>query len=260
MSIQAGTQTTRKHGLNHQGFTLVEICVAMAVGSVLVMSLAQYSLSAARSQKSQNLSNEFNEVMGVVGQALSTESTCTATLGNIANPVASGSPVPLVMSRPIGGSQTLLATGSLPSGLNILSITAGTPTVMGPPSSSNFTPYMLPITITAMKGPAPSATPSGGPGLNTYFVGNNYFTKTFTVGVWFDGTNRISKCTSSQDMAQEAPASPTPVYTNSGVCTGSPPTCPGEGQASCCSQSSSPTPFWVCGGSNGSSNGWSCSS
>jgi prepilin-type N-terminal cleavage/methylation domain-containing protein len=127
MPIWAGTKTTRKHALRNQGFTLVEVCIAMGIGAVLIMALAQYSLTTARSQKSQNLSNEFNEVMGPVGQALSNESICSSMLNSTNNPypVASGSPIPLVIPHLPGGSQTLLATGSLPSGLNILSITTG---------------------------------------------------------------------------------------------------------------------------------------
>jgi type II secretory pathway pseudopilin PulG len=258
MSIRVGAQTTRKHVLNKQGFSLVEICVAMGIGAVLILSLAQYSLSAARSQKSQNLSNEFNEVMGTVGQALMDQSICTSMLSPLTNQIGAGSTVPLVIPHPGSSPQVLLQTGSLPSGLNVISILAGAPTSMGSVSPS-YTAEMLPITISAMKGTPPSPAPSNGPGLNTYFMGNNYFTKTFTVAVWVDnGTGLISKCISSQDMAQEAPAPPPPSpYPSSGItCPAPQPTCPGPTMPtpSCCTQNTSPTPFWVC-----NTTGWSCS-
>jgi prepilin-type N-terminal cleavage/methylation domain-containing protein len=270
LPIRSGINTTRKHFLKNQGFTLVEICVAMAIGAVLILSLAQYTLTSARTQKSQDLSNEFSQAMGTVGQALSNENICTSMFGinnaiTIPAPLVSGSPVPsglpVSLSIPVAGQSPLpvLKTGSLPSGLNIVSITAEAPTVMGPQSASGYTPEMLPITITAMKGPQPSPSPSNGTGSHTYFIGNNYFTKTFTIGVWVNGANVISKCTSSQDMAQQAPVLAPPVTYPSPTfsCTGAPPTCPigaSQSEAQCCTtQKTSPAPFWYC-----NSGGWSC--
>jgi prepilin-type N-terminal cleavage/methylation domain-containing protein len=262
MLTRTGTQTTRKHVLNQQGFTLVEICVAMGIGAILVLSLAQYSLTAARSQKSQDLSNEFSQVMGTVGQALANQSACTSIVSNI-SPSAVASPLvaPITSLSIIspGGSQTVLAPGILPSGLNIQSIyIAGTPIPIGPVSGL-YTPESVSIIVTAMKGPTPSATPSGAPGLNTYFIGNNFFTKTFTVSAWVTASNSITKCISSQDMAQQAPIGAPAVYPSpiSSGCVGNAPTCPGSGESSlatCCTPSSAPVPYWAC-----QTDGWTCS-
>jgi prepilin-type N-terminal cleavage/methylation domain-containing protein len=264
MLTRTGTQTTRKHLLNQQGFTLVEICVAMGIGAILILSLAQYSLTAARSQKSQDLSNEFGQVMGTVGQALANQSACTSIVNNI-SPSALASPlvVPITSLNiaPTGSNpQIILAAGVLPSGLNIQSIyIAGTPTPMGPASGGGYTPENISIIVTAMKGPTPSATPSGGPGLNTYFIGNNFFTKTFTVSAWVTASNSITKCISSQDMAQQAPIGAPAVYPSpiSSGCVGNAPTCPGSGESSlatCCTPSSAPVPYWAC-----QTSGWTCS-
>jgi type II secretory pathway pseudopilin PulG len=257
--VRASTSIVR----DEQAFSLTEVCVAMGIAAVLMLALAEYSLSTARAQKSQSMSEEFTQTMGLVTETLGDENLCSSFLvpNNIptisvvvTNPPTSIPSFSFI--RPGGNPLTLFTVGTpFPSGLLISRMAITSVTSTGPNSpDGTLSQNMVTLEIDAQK-----TMPSTAPGAQS-FVGNALYQKFYSVAVWADTvTNNITKCMSSKDMAQGAPV-PTPSYSTipNLTCTGNTPPCPSGAPAICSKDSAtsanlSPVPYWCCPSDN-----WSC--
>jgi hypothetical protein len=227
------------------------MCVALAIASVLILALTEYTFQQARTQKSQDMSNEFTQIVGILGQAFGNETTCTSLMNTLPVPVVTPAAYPSIGPSP---NYIIQTTAALPSGLSFLPPTAtapavpgivfGVPVPVGPAVGLN-TPEIMPVTITGTK----SSTST----TNLNFIGGNTLSKTFNLTVWVTApANTIAKCVSSQDMAQSAPV-PMPTYSPPPVsCAGTVPTC-ATGTPHCCAKPNSPLNYWAC-----PNNGWDC--
>jgi type II secretory pathway pseudopilin PulG len=241
--------------LGKKGFTLLETGVALGIAALLLLALAQYSLFNSRSQKSNDLSGEFNDIAGTVGKALANQATCSAVLTSITTqmPAVGASPTVSVLPGINYGTSSaapaILVSGTQPSGLIINPIILTAAPVTAP---LNANQGVLNVTISATKG-GPSPTPSFVSSVNSIFVGgNSTYTKTFSVGVWTDATNNIVRCIESQDMGQATPV-PLPSYSqpapSMNCLSAARPNCE---NVQCCNGIANQAPYWMC-----PANGWS---
>jgi type II secretory pathway pseudopilin PulG len=238
--------------------TLVEMMVATAMTALLMLALGQFAFNSARTRKSDELSREFNDVANLVGQTLGQQSSCTSALQGLPVSMASSvpSPIPtLVANTQVTGSPAIVTNNyTFPSGLKITGLSDFAASgVLATNTAQGIKEYLVNFTLTAQK--------TGTATVNKTFVGNNYFTKTYTVSAWLNSTNNITTCAASQGAASLSGAGGLTQVGGGVECTvnaGPPPTCPGGAPATCCNGIYEQFPFYYCPTAQLTASGWKC--
>jgi prepilin-type N-terminal cleavage/methylation domain-containing protein len=194
------------------GFSLIETMVALGIGSILMMAVAEVTILSQKGAQSNQLGSDFDHSMALVQQVLNNPTACAnAFATQTFNPATFPSPIP-VPTIAFGGNTVITVAGaSPPMGLAFTKIQFNS--IVETLSSAS---YLADLHIEAKK---------VGAG-NTFLPGNNLFTADLLTCLQTTGTVITacgpSACTPSVITAIAAGSTSTCVVNNGGVqCWGS---------------------------------------
>jgi prepilin-type N-terminal cleavage/methylation domain-containing protein len=231
------------------GFTLIEVMIALGLVSVLFLAFGEMNLNSYRSKKSSDFSNEFTEMMGLVGQTLLKNPTCSQALTGL-NLAAFPVSLDYVGTRGSGaaaaGTTLLQRNKVLQSGLvvNQIQMDLIAPSIA---TSAGSVENMVQLHIEATK-----TTQGSGQKI----MGSSKLSKDFIFAVWVNAAGTVSSCASPSEAGLASPGAPPTVYATPVPCPGVAPACPDGSNATCCkAKNDQQTPFYYCQELVGD---WSC--
>jgi len=180
--------------LKNQGFTLIEVMVAMGILSLGALAIAQYSMNSSRSSKSNVLSGELtilvSNLQGVLGS-----SACTSVLEN--QPFVIGAANQIIAALP--GGPVLAKAGFPTVGAQVTSL-AFTNIIQDNVSvAGTLVEKVVNLELKAKKVVIQNETTPG-------TLGSQTITKEFPIAIWVGNGNTVVACSQS---VQSAPPQPT---------------------------------------------------
>jgi Tfp pilus assembly protein PilW len=114
----------QRHSSSGKAYTLVELLISVAIGAVVIGSVAMYSLSQFRSNATQDLRVQQKDVANRAANWIDSEVRRASGFNNSSNTTAgSGCPIPtgtsLVVSMLVPGSTTLWVSYFSPTGTTV---------------------------------------------------------------------------------------------------------------------------------------------
>jgi len=170
----------------HSGFTLVEIMVAMGIGAVLMLAMAEMMTGMNKGQKNVALTMDYNSLISTISLTLLNDQACKTSL--LGQPFNASGDQPVVMQPP--GSPEI-RTGAVVSGWLINSLSLANNALVATLGTDKQ--YLATLTLRAQKQNAATSVGAA-----------SKAPAAFAVYVLVDSSNRIKECYSKDGTAVQA--------------------------------------------------------